>query len=161
MSVWLFRVSLIPQRWLDASGTIDVLFDEEGFDGAIAWRGQSDLPLEHHFATVLRAGRSWSSALSVWGTHDADRIEVRRERGRITAVEIYFDLRKPNMTLFHSIAGIAQELGLAVIVPALARTVPADLQQLLRVAAESKAAHYSLDPRSFLLELETPNARSN
>jgi hypothetical protein len=63
-------------------------------------------------------------------------------------------LRKPDMELFKSIADFAQDCGLAVIDLARKRTV-SGLNELVRAAAESDAAHFVLDPASFLDQLGT------
>lgn len=161
MAVWQFNVAFIPQSWINSGGDVASLFEEElGFDPAFAWRQYDDAQLEQGLSRILSKGKSWHSDLTLWGNVETDDIQLWRRQGRVESIGVRFDLRKPNMALFQEVVDIAQELGLAILVLGTRRVLPSAVQPLLRAAAESEAAHFALDPASFLLQLEAVNARA-
>ena len=161
MAVWQFHIAFVPQGWINSGGDVDSLFEEaEGFDPALAWRQYEDAQLERVLGRVLSNGKSWHSGLTFWGNVETDDIQLWRSEGRVESIRVRFDLRKPNMTLFREVVNIARELGLAILVPGTRSVLPVAVQPLLRAAAESEAAHFALDPASFLLQFEAANARA-
>jgi hypothetical protein len=160
VAIWQFKVLLIPASWLDKGGSIDSLFEEDGYDVSIAWRHTPIAELEETFSAVLPLGKSWSAELASWGKEQGDDIQLWRKRGRVSSLGVRFDLRSPNMAFFQSIVEIAGKFPLAILVPSSRRMVESNLKSLLRAAAESDAAHFVVDPQSFLSRMEASNAKA-
>ncbi len=154
MAVWQFQVTLVPKRWLEAGGSIAALFSEEGWDPAVAWSSFDGEGIDERLGRVLPPGKSWSASLSQWGSDELDDIRLWRDNGRIASLFVRFDLRTPNMALFRDVARFVGEHHLAMIDPACKRRIH-DLEGLLRAAGESNAAHFVLDPLSFLSQIDT------
>jgi hypothetical protein len=154
VAVWQFQVALIPKRWINAGGSVAALSTEEGWETACAWQGVRCDDLRSRIEGILPRGHSWSPSLTVWGSTECSDIQLFEQGGCIDSLNVRFDLRKPDMELFKSIADFAQDCGLAVIDLARKRTV-SGLNELVRAAAESDAAHFVLDPASFLDQLGT------
>ena len=157
MAVWQFKVALVPKRWLDAGGSIAFLITDHGWDTAPTWESFDDQPLEDRITAVLPAAKSWHPSVAIWGADDRDDIQLSRNNGRVESLSVRFDLRNPNMALFRAIVDLAQASDL-VILDLARRRVVRDSTELLRAAAESEAAHFVLDPLSFLSEIDV-NAR--
>lgn len=161
MAVWQFNVAFIPQSWVDSGGDVASLFEEEGgFDSAWAWRRYANARLEGVLSRVLTKGKSWHSDLTHWGNAETDDVQLWHRDGRVESIQVRFDLRKPDMGLFREVVNIARELELAIVVPGTKSVLPLDIQRLLRAAAESEAAHFALDPASFLLQADAANVRA-
>ena len=160
MTVWQFTIAFLPQQWLDAGGKVDTLFEEEaGFDATPAWGAYRHPNLEDILGNALRKGKSWHSDLTIWGNEQTDDIRLWRRKGKVNSIIARFDLRQPNMTLVQQVIYMAQELNLAIVAIETGSVVPVDVEQLLRAAAESRAAHFVLDPASFLSQMESANTR--
>jgi hypothetical protein len=161
VAVWQFNVAFIPQSWISSGGDVASLFEEkQGFDPALTWRQYDDAQLEQVLSRILSKSSSWHSDLTLWGNVEKDDIELWRSEGRVESIGVRFDLREPNMALFQEVVSIARELRLAILVLGTRSVLPLAVQPLLRAAAESEAAHFALDPASFLLQLEAANARA-
>ena len=154
MAAWQFKVALIPKPWLDAGGLIAALVTETGWETASAWAGVRDDSLKARIERVLPRGKSWSPALSVWGSEDRNDIQLFEAGGFVESLNVRFDLREPDMELFKSIFAFAQESELAVVDMMRKRIVP-DLDGFVRAAAESEAAHFVRDPTSFFEQVKT------
>jgi hypothetical protein len=154
VAVWQFKVALIPKRWLNAGGKIAALLTDDGWETAIAWEGVHGDALKSRIEAILPRGKSWSPSLTVWGSAEYNDIQLFEEGGCVESLNVRFDLRKPDMGLFKSIVDLAQDCGLAVVDMARKRNV-SDLNALVRAAAESGAAHFVLDPVSFLDQVGT------
>lgn len=155
MAVWHFAIAFVPQDWLEAGG--DVLALSEGE----AWWSFRHPRLEELLGNAaLRKGKSYHSDLTIWGTEQTDDIRLWRRKGKVHSLTVRFDLRQPNMMLFQQMVHIAQELRLAIVSLETMSVVPLDVLRLLRAAAESRAAHFVLDPASFLSEMESANTRA-
>jgi hypothetical protein len=160
VAVWQFAVAFLPQDWLDAGGDVLSLFAEGTFDASAAWWSYRDPKLEEVLGSALSKGKSWHSDLTIWGSEQTDDIQLFRSKGRVGSIVARFDLRQPNMALFQQVIRIAQELRLAIVTLETMNVVPLDVQPLLRAAAESRAAHFVLDPASFLSQMESANTRA-
>lgn len=160
MAVWQFTIALLPQDWLDAGGDLRSLFAEGTFDASSAWRSYRHPQLEEILGSALSKGKSWNSRLTLWGSEQTDDIQLFRSQDRVDSVTVRFDLRQPNMTLFQQVVHIARELRLAIVTLETMSVVPLDVLRLLRAAAESRAAHFVLDPASFLSQMESANTRA-
>jgi hypothetical protein len=160
MAVWQFTIAFLPQDWLDAGGDVPSLFAEGTFDAGPAWRSYRHPQLEEVLGSALSKGKSWRSELTIWGSEQADDMQLFRSKGRVDSIVVRFDLRQPNMALFQQVVRIAQELRLAIMTLETMSIVPLDVLQLLRAAAESRAAHFVLDPASFLSQMESANTRA-
>ncbi|MFC4310319.1 hypothetical protein ACFPN2_14595 [Steroidobacter flavus] len=160
MAVWQFSIAFVPQDWIDAGGDVHSLFDERGFDAAAAWGSYRHPNLEQILGSALSQRKSWHSDLIAWGSEQTDGIQLSRRKGKVSSVVAYFDLRQPNMTLVQQVIHMAQELRLAIVVVETSSVLPLDVDQLLRAAAESKAAHFVLDPASYLAQMETANSQA-
>jgi hypothetical protein len=161
MAIWQFNVAFVPQSWIDSGGDVTSLFEEEtGFDPARAWRQYHNPRLEEVLSRVLSKGKSWHADLTLWGNEETDDVRLWRRKGSVESIHVHFDLRKPNMSLFREVVNIARELELAIVVLGTKSVLPSGIQQLLRAAAESEAAHFALDPASFLLQVDPANARA-
>ncbi|WP_129782580.1 hypothetical protein [Peristeroidobacter soli] len=160
MAVWQFTIALLPQGWLDGGGDVQSLFAEHGFDPATAWGAYRRPDLEEVLGGALSKRKSWYPDLTLWGSERSDGIQLSRRKGKVTSVVVHFDLREPNMTLLQQVIHMARELGLAILVVETESVVPSDVEQLLRAAAESRAAHFVLDPASFLSQMEVANTRA-
>lgn len=160
MAVWQFTIAFLPQDWLDAGGDVHALFEEETFDAASAWRSYRHPKLEEILGSALRKGKSWHSELTIWGSEQTDDIQLFRSKDRVESITVRFDLRQPNMALFQQVIQIAKELRLAIVILETISVVPLDVLRLLRAAAESRAAHFVLDPASFLSRMESANTRA-
>lgn len=159
MAVWQFTIAFVPQDWLDAGGNVLSLFAEGTFDASSAWWSYRDPKLEEILGSALSKGKSWHSELTIWGSVQTDDIQLFRSKGRVDSILVRFDLRQPNMALFQHAIRIAQQLRLAIVTLETMSVVPLDVVQLLRAAAESRAAHFVLDPASFLSQMESANTR--
>lgn len=159
MAVWQFSIEFLPQGWLDSGGNVHALLEPEGgFDASPAWRSFPHATLEQLLGQAgLSKGKSYHSNLTVWGTQPIDSIQLWRRREKVQSVTVRFDLRQPNMELFQHVIRIAQERHLAIVALETMSIVPLDVLRLLRAAAESRAAHFVLDPSSFLSEVEAAN----
>jgi hypothetical protein len=161
VAVWQFNVAFVPQSWIDSGGAVASLFEEEGgFDPALAWRRYDTAQLEEALSRVLSKGKSWHSDLTILGKAEADDIQLWRRDGKVESVQVRFDLRRPNMALFREVVDIAREFELVILVLETKRVVTSDTRRLLRAAAESAAAHFVIDPESFLLQVEATNAKA-
>lgn len=162
MPVWHFTVAFLPQDWLEAGGDVLALCEgEAGFHAAPAWWSFHHPQLEALLgSTGLSKGKSHHSDLTAWGTERTDEIQLWRRKGKVHSLTVRFDLRQPNMTLFQQVVRIAQELRLAIVTLETMSVVPLDVLRLLRAAAESRAAHFVLDPASFLSQMEAANTRA-
>lgn len=160
MAVWQFNIALLPQSWISSGGNAEHLFGPEGFDPALAWHRYNHAQLEAVLSRALSSGKSWHTDLTLWGNVETDHIQLWRTKGNVKSIQVRFDLRKPNMALFRTVVEIARELDLVILVLETMRVVPLEIQRLLRAAAESEAAHFSIDPASFLLQVEPANARA-
>ncbi|GFE78445.1 hypothetical protein GCM10011487_04450 [Steroidobacter agaridevorans] len=159
MAVWQFTIVFLPQDWLDADGDVLSLSAEGTFDASPAWSSYRHPKLEEILGRALSKGKSWHSELTIWGSEQTDDIQLFRSKGRVDSILVRFDLRQPNMALFQQVIRIAQELRLAIVTLETMTVVPRDVLQLLRAAAESRAAHFVLDPASFLSQMESANTR--
>jgi hypothetical protein len=160
MAVWQFTIALLPQDWLDAGGSALSLFAEGTFDASSAWWSYRHPQLDEILGSALSKGKSWRSELSVWGNEQTDDIQLFRRKGRVNSLVVRFDLRQPNIALFQQVVHIARELRLAIVTLETMNVVPLDVERLLRAAAESQAAHFVLDPASFLSQMESANSRA-
>lgn len=160
MAIWQFTIALVPQDWLDAGGDVLSLFAEGTFDASPAWRSYRHPQLEEILGGALSKGKSWHSELTAWGSEQTDDIQLFRSKGRVDSIVVRFDLRQPNMALFQQVIQIAQQLRLAIVTLETMSIVPLDVLRLLRAAAESRAAHFVLDPASFLSQMESANTRA-
>jgi hypothetical protein len=160
MALWQFNVALLPQSWLDGGGDVIDLFGEEGFESVAAWRGYDEIRLQNSLDEILSRGKSWHPELTLWGSNDSDDIQLWRDAGEVVSVQVRFDLRKPNMALFGEVVDITRALRLAILVLATRRILPADIGDLIRAAAESDAAHFVVDPASFLSDLQAANEKA-
>jgi hypothetical protein len=160
VAVWQFTVALIPQGWIESGGIVGNLFGEQGFEPASAWLAYDDSRIEESIDAVLPQGKSWHPDLKFWGNVTTDDIQMFRVRGRVESMRIRFDLRNPNIRLFHDTVRLAQDLRLAIVSLSMRRSIPLDMSQLLRAAAESDAAHFAMDPESFLLQAAAQNDRA-
>lgn len=161
MAVWQFNIALLPRSWIEAGGDVGVLFGEEGFEPAAAWRGHEEDRLEESLNAVLPRARSWHAELALWGSAEGDSIQVWRQRGRVESIQVRFDLRSPNMALFRKLVDFARASRLAIVVLATQAVLAADPHQLIRAAAESDAAHFAIDPASFLMNVSAVNAKAS
>lgn len=160
VAVWQFNIAFLPQDWLDAGGDVSSLFAEGTFDATSAWWSYRHPKLEETLGSALSKGKSWHPDLTVWGSEQTDDIQLWRSRGKVNSVVVRFDLRQPNMTLLQQVILMAQELDLAIVALETRSVVQPDVDRLLRAAAESRAAHFVLDPASFLLQAESANTRA-
>lgn len=160
MAVWQFTVALIPQAWIDSGGVVENLFGQSGFDPAAAWLAYDDSGIEESIVAVLPQGKSWHPDLKFWGDVTTDDVQLFRVRGRIESMRIRFDLRSPNIRLFHEIVRLAKDLRLVIVSLSTRRSIPLVTPQLLRAAAESDAAHFAMDAESFLLQAAAQNDRA-
>jgi hypothetical protein len=160
VAVWQFAIAFLPQDWLDAGGDVYALFEDERFDATPAWCSYHHAQLEAALGRALSKRKSYHADLTAWGTEQTDEIQLLRRNGKVSSITVRFDLRQPNMTLCQQVIHIAQELRLAIVIPETGSVVPADVQRLLRAAAESQAAHFVLDPASFLSQMESVNSRA-
>jgi hypothetical protein len=160
VAIWQFRVALVPQSWIDSGGDVESLFGEQGFEAAVAWRGYQNEKLNECLSGVLSKGKSWQSDLTLFGKTDADDIQVWRKRGEVESIQVSFDLRNPNMPFFRVVAEVARQLRLTFVCLEGRRVLGSDTQRLLRAAAESDAAHFTLDPQSFLMQVDTANEKA-
>ena len=154
MAVWQFKIALIPKRWLDAGGSVADLVSKDGWETAKAWEGARADALLARIDRILPRGKSWSPSLTVWGTEEGSDIQLFEERGSVESLNVRFDLRRPGMALFKSVFDLAQDCDLAVLDMSRKRAV-LNVNELVRAAAESDAAHFVLDPASFLDQLAT------
>jgi len=154
VAVWQFKVSLLPQQWLDAGGAVDALFGADGCDMSVAW-GPSDLEsVQRRVGSILPPGQSWSESLVHWGSYETDDIQLFSEKSRVRDLSVRFDLRRPNMPLFGLVVAAAEELHLALVDVARKQVVPRNLEALLRAAATSGAASFVKDPTLFITGAE-------
>jgi len=162
VAIWQFTIAFLPQDWLDAGGDVHALFEDEGgFDASLAWRSFRPSKLEGVLGNAaLGKGKSYHSDVTVWGNEQTDYIQLWRRKEKVQSVTVRFDLRQPNMALFQQVTHIAQELRLAIVTLETISVVPLDVLRLLRAAAESGAAHFVLDPTSFLSQMESANSRA-
>jgi hypothetical protein len=161
VAVWQFAIIFLPQDWLDAGGDLHALFADEGrFDATPAWGSYRHAQLEEMLGSALSKTKSYHADLTVWGTEQTDDIQLWRRKGKVHSILVRFDLRQPNMMLFQQVIHFAQELRLAIVTPETMSVVPLDVLRLLRAAAESQAAHFVLDPASFLSQMESANTRA-
>jgi hypothetical protein len=160
MAVWQFTIALVPQAWIDGGGNVDELFGEEGYDSTTAWKRHDDSRIGAALGGVLKETKSWHSDLRHWGDVQSDDIQAWCPNGKIESIRVRFDLRSPKIFLFREVVRIAQELELAIVSLGRRKLLSLEVSQLLRAAAESDAAHFCLDPSSFLLQVATINDRA-
>jgi hypothetical protein len=154
VAVWQFKVTLVPKRWLDAGGSVAALVGKDGWETASAWEGVRTDTLKARIDGILPRGKSWYPAVMLWGSEERSDIQLSEQSGYVESLDVRFDLRRPDMKLFRSVFDFAQDCGLAVVDMARKRAVT-DLIELVRAAAESEAAHFVLDPGSFLDQVAT------
>lgn len=158
MAVWQFNVTLVPKRWFDSGGSVASLAGDDGWETASAWKGVDGVELEERIHGILPRGRSWHSELALWGSEEKGDIQLFRNQGFVESLRVRFDLRKPDMQLFRTVSDLALDYHLVILDMARKRRIR-DLNELLRAAAESDAAHFVLDPASFLEQVGV-NARA-
>ena len=149
MAVWQFNTTLVPKRWFDTGGSIASLISGDGWETASAWKGVDGVGLKERIEGILPRGKSWHSELTLWGSEQKSDIQMFRNLGFVESLRVRFDLRKPDMQLFRAVSDMAQEHNLVILDMARKRALP-HLNDLVRAAAESDAAHFVLDPASFL-----------
>jgi hypothetical protein len=149
MAVWQFKVTLLPKRWLAGGGSLASLVEEDGWNTAAAWKGVEVDTLQSRLEGILPRGKSWHPEVVIWGAEERSDIQLSEEGGYVEALNVRFDLRQPEMALFSAVFAFAQDYELAVVDMARKRTIDS-LKDLVRAAAESDAAHFVLDPASFL-----------
>ena len=160
MAIWQFKVLLVSRLWLESGGDVGALGAEAGCDAGAAWSFEEPAELEARLTQVLPRRASWQARHRAWGDEQGDDVQLWTERGRIGAIAVQFDLRSPNMRLVKAVADLAEELGFVVFVPHLRRVIGPGVEALLKVAGESDAAHFALDPGSFLSQLDPVNAKA-
>lgn len=160
MAIWQFKVSLIPQSWIASGHDLQSLFDDAGYDVSRAWNGYRDSDLAVRLGSILPTGKSWHDALLMWGSDEGNDIQLWRIKTAISDIAIRFDLRHPDIGLFQAITQLARDYELAIIDLAGRRVVAADTAAALRAAAESDAAHYVIDPLSFLSQLDSGSVKT-
>ena len=160
MAIWQFKIALLPQRWIDTVGDVLSLVDAEGYESAAAWRGYDKCQLQDMLGALLPQGRSWHADRVVWGKVDSDDIQLWSSNGEVEFVQVRFDLRNPNFAMFRQVATLAKELHLGILALEVKTLLGPEPDRLLRAAAESAAAHFVVDPESFLLEASAINERA-
>jgi hypothetical protein len=154
VAVWQFKISLLPQQWLDAGGALDALFGADGYDTSAAWELTDLESIQRRIGSILPLGQSWSESMVHWGSYETDDIQLESENSRVQNLSVRFDLRRPNMPLFDLVVAAAEELHLALVDVARKQVVARDVQALLRAAAASGAASFVKDPIAFLASVE-------
>lgn len=160
MAIWQFKVILVAGAWLEGGGDVGALGAEPGRDPGAAWSMTEPPGLDARLSGLLPPRKSWQPRLALWGASGRDEIELWRERARIGSINVRFDLRAPNMALLRKIVELAADLGCRIFVPGERRVIASDIDALLKAAGESDAAHFTLDPSSFLSEIDPVNARA-
>jgi hypothetical protein len=160
VAVWQFKVALLPQQWIDAGGSVLSLEAEDGYEFAAAWRGYDRRRLQEMLGALLPRGKSWHADLILWGNFESDDIQLSLHNGAVESVQVRFDLRNPNFAMFLKLAALAKELHLAILAPEAGTLLSPEPDRLLRAAAESAAAHFVIDPESFLLAASVVNKRA-
>ncbi len=149
MAVWQFNVTLVPKRWFDNGRSIASLARDDGWETASAWTGVNGDGLQARIEGILPRGKSWHSELTLWGSEEKSDIQMFRNLGFVESLNVRFDLRKPDMQLFRAVSDMAQEHDLVMLDTTRKRAIR-NMNELVRAAAESNAAHFVLDPASFL-----------
>jgi len=154
VAVWQFKISLLPQQWLDAGGALDALVGADGWHMSPAWGASDFESIQRRIDGILPPGQSWSESLLHWGSYETDDIQLFSESSLVESLCVRFDLRRPNLALFGLVVAAAEDLHLALVDMARKQVVPRDVQALLRAAAASGAASYVKDPISFLTSVD-------
>jgi hypothetical protein len=160
VAAWQFKIALLPQQWLDRGGALESLFAEEGYSTAVAWQSGDSSVVERRIGNILPTHPSWSSSLLFWGSEETDDIQLWSEAGKISSLVVRFDLRRPNILLFEAIIAAVHDLQLAILDLEHKRAVACDVKSLLKVAAESSAAHFVADPRGFISKVAGESGRA-
>jgi hypothetical protein len=160
VAVWQFKISLLPQQWLDTGGALDALFGAEGCDTSAAWEWSDLASIQSRLGGILPTGQSWSESLVHWGSYETDDIQLFSEDSRVRDLSVRFDLRHPNMPLFNLVVAAAEELQLALVDVARRQVVPRDVQALLRAAATSGAAKFVKDPIAFITSVASDRGQA-
>ena len=103
-------------------------------------------------AELLPAGKSWSNEMEIWGTYDADSLEVSHEPGAAPEVFVRFDLRRWNPELYARFVAFVRDIGgeLRTAKGTVVALGTADLEGALR---SSDAARFVADPHGVLARL--------
>ena len=152
MALWQFKVTCLPERWIDAGGNPESLFGDDGYDTSPTWTDGDVTLLASEMGTILPQGSSWGPALKIWGAEETDDIQLLHENGKVLDLSIRFDLRHPNMALFKSTVAAAERLKMVILDVEHKRVVARDARSLLQAASKSSAARFVKEPISFLLE---------
>jgi hypothetical protein len=104
MALWTFKAEVVPR---EALGDVRKL-SEEQFDELYShfWARRDGEETARELLAMLPALKSWDEHLSLAGFEGGDRIEVWRERGRVTNVTIKVDCRAPNLAFVDAIEAI-------------------------------------------------------
>src|SRR5690606_8023898 len=138
-ALWQFKVTLLPERWIDAGGDPESLFSDDGYDTSPTWTDADVIMLASEMGTILPQGSSWSPALKLWGGEETDDIHLLLENGKVLDLSIRFDLRHPNMALFKSTVAAAERLKMVILDVEHKRVVARDARSLLQAASKSSA----------------------
>jgi len=151
VAAWQFNVQLIPAEWISCGNDVATLFNEDGYEGSLAWAEYADVAqLRNFLDTVFRRGTSWSPDLTLRGEEGADDAQLWANGLRIESLEIRFDLRKRNMSFFKGGASVSERMGLSISVVDGMELLGSSFEELLFASRKSSAEKYVRKPNEYL-----------
>jgi len=103
---------------------------------------------------ILPIGTSWSSALTLWGSEEGNRIDVLRDdEGQITEISVRIDLRRPARKFIDQVVDLAVKLDCEFLFAETLDMAGPSRRRLTDAILASSAFRFVEDPRKFLDEL--------
>ena len=104
MALWTFRAQVVPN---EALGDCRKLTEEQ-FDDLYPhfWDKRDGEDIALQFLAMLPPLKGWDENLKLVGFDGGDRIEVWREKGRVTNIMVKIDCRAPNLAFVDALEAI-------------------------------------------------------
>lgn len=147
MAIWNYRFAIVPEAAPTLTGDQDRV--EEALRGCNVW-GDEHLDV-NVFRKVAVPGESWSPEISVWKTHDGDRVSIIYDADRIEWISVSLDLRRNYGKFLADLVGLANEMKWKFLMDGRYRA--AEVSSVQDAVCRSLAFRYVRDPRQALHEL--------
>jgi hypothetical protein len=146
MADWQVEFLIIPRRALVSHGALDISATDVS-----AWSTTNALPADYQkrLGAVASAGPSPSEDLQTWGPPDGNRIEVRSENGRVSAVKARVDVRRLDSTFGAALLQFVRTAQ-AVLVRSDGLVVEPQIAAYANALRSAPAWRFANDPAEFI-----------
>jgi hypothetical protein len=153
MAAWQVDFYIIPRRALLSRGTL-VSSDLD----ANPWWAADPLPPDYQrrLSVVASAGPAPSAEVQTWGPEDGNRIDVRSEDGRVSAIMARVDVRRLDSKFGAALLRFVRAAG-AVLVRSDGLVVEPTIAAYAAALRNSDAWKFSNDPAAHLRAYSDPD----